>query len=505
MKFLAIILVNITVTVISATLIISIFQLKIKKRMLKTTLEHKKEVEKNKEKSEHIKNQSHKEANALIQKTKRNLDEEIKSRRNSISQIEERILKKEAHLEEKESNLEENIERIKELKKKEEELIQSLSEKLEKIAGLSKEEAEKLLMSNIERKVKTKAGELIKRIEDESKKIANRRAKEIITTAMQRTAVDVLTTQTTTIVELPNDELKGRVIGKEGRNIRAIESCAGVDVIIDETPNSVIISCFDPIRRQVAKLALQKLIEDGRIHPARIEETVEAAREELQQFTTEKGEKALESIGVKLHPKITEILGRLYYRYSYGQNMLHHAVECAQIAALIAEELGVDVNLAKRGALLHDIGKGLDFEIGGSHDEIGKNLCQKYGESDEILNCIMAHHEQEEPNTIEAIIVIIADTISSARPGARRESVENYIKRLTKLESIAKSYDSVEKAYAIQAGREIRIFVKPDQISDVETKKLSFDIAEKIEKNVDFPGQIKVSVIRETRTSSIAG
>eukprot|EP01047_Picozoa_sp_COSAG01_P000192 COSAG01_NODE_3_length_63519_cov_1591.007663_10_plen_506_part_00 len=505
MKLALLILLNISISAASVFVLTNILKKKKEKELKNSKNSIEAELEKNKKEAEKIKYQAQKDSERLLSNTKRQLDEEIKSRRNNISQVEDRILKKESHLEEKESYLDQQMERSKELKKKENNIIQELSEKLEKIAGLSKEEAEQLLMSNIERKIKDKAGKLIKDHTEESKKIAARRAKEIIATAMQRTAVDVVTNQTTTIVELPSDDLKGRVIGKEGRNIRAFESCAGVDIIIDETPNSVIISCFDPIRRQIGKLALEKLVEDGRIHPSRIEETVNLAREEIKQFTTEAGEKAVESLGLKLHPKITEIVGRLYYRYSYGQNMLHHAVECAQIAGNIAEDLGVNVTLSKKGALLHDVGKGLDFEIGGSHDEIGRDLCKKYGESEELQNCIMAHHEQEEPQTIEALLVIIADTLSSARPGARRESTESYIKRLTKLEAIASSYDCVEKAYAIQAGREIRIFVKPEIITDNETQKLAFDVAENIEQNLDFPGQIKVSIIRETRMSSVAG
>lgn len=464
-----------------------------------------KALESCKNESRKIIKKAEQDAETFILKAKQNLDQEIKSRRSSISQVEDRILKKEARLDQKENDLVSEMNRVKDLKRKEDQLIQRLSEKLESTAKLTQEEAEKLLLDNVERKIKQKAGQLIKDIEEESTKIAKKRATEILISSMQRTAVDVLVSHTTSVVALPDDELKGRVIGKEGRNIRAFESCAGVDIIIDETPNSVIISCFDPIRRQIAKIALEKLIEDGRIHPSKIEEMVALAEKEVKAFTMEEGEKAIESLGIKLHPGIVAILGRLYFRYSYGQNMLHHAVECAQIAALMAETLGVNVSLAKRGALLHDVGKGLDFEIGGSHDEIGRDLCKKYGESEDVQNCIMAHHEQEEPNTIEAILVIIADTLSSARPGARRESVENYIKRLTQLEAIAKEYHGVEKAYALQAGKEIRIFVKPDQVDDLAIKKLSFDVARNIENNMDFPGKIKVSIIRETRTYSVAG
>ena len=500
-----IILINVVVSAMTILIAYTI----INKRKENAFLIKKKNIEKEIKEKERESQRQHQSAKDKLyefeQRKRKELERETQEKRNALTQSEFRIRQKEEQLDHQQKHLEEQAIRLKELRKKEQEIINELSGKLETIAGLSQEDAKKQLLLNVERNAKNEAGKLIKTITEESKKIANKRAKEIIATAMQRSAVDIVTTQTTTIVELPSDDLKGRVIGKEGRNIRAFESCAGVDIIIDETPNSVIISCFDPIRRQTAKLALEKLVEDGRIHPSRIEECLQEAKKEIEQFTFDAGEKALESLGIQLHPKITEILGRLYFRYSYGQNMLHHAVECAQIAALMAEELGVNVNLAKKGALLHDVGKGLDFEIGGSHDEIGRDLCRKYGESEEIQNCIMAHHEQEEPQTIEALIVIIADSVSSARPGARRESTESYIKRLTKLENIASNYDCVEKAYAIQAGRELRIFVKPDKITDNETQKLAFDVAQKIEKNVDFPGQIKVSIIRETRMSSIAG
>ncbi|NBV84048.1 ribonuclease Y, partial [bacterium] len=439
------------------------------------------------------------------------LDEEIKSRRQSVSQIENRVMQKEKHLDqrdqrisEKEEQLNQEIEKAKSLKKKQEALMESLSEKLEQAAGFSSEEAKQILLSNVEREVRQRAGRMIKDIEDQARKIANRRAKEIVTDAIQRTAIDHVTSATTSVVQLPDDELKGRIIGREGRNIRAFEAITGVDVIIDDTPGAVILSSFDPIRREIARLALQKLTSDGRIQPAKIEDAVEKSKKEIQEIIREKGERAADEIGLQFHPKIIELLGKLHYRTSYGQNILAHTLEAAHIAGIMAEELKVNVSLAKRGAMLHDIGKAIDFETGGSHDDLGKEICEKYGESDEVINCIMAHHEDEDPDTIEAILVKMADAISAVRPGARRESVETYIKRLEKLEALAYSFDGVDKAYAIQAGREIRVVVKPDEVDDPSMQKLAFDMAKKIEADLDYPGEVKVSVIRETRAASVA-
>jgi len=451
------------------------------------------------------------EAQKLLTKSRLEAEEEAKSRRQSFAQIESRLMQREKHLDtkevsmtEKENRLELEFEKVKVLKKKEEAITTELSSKLESIAGLTKTEAEALLMSNVERESKARAGRLIKDIEDQAKKAANRRAREIITDAIQRTAVDHVSTATTTVVKLPDDEMKGRVIGREGRNIRAFEAATGVDIIIDDTPGAVILSSFDPIRREVARIALLKLLEDGRIHPSRIEELVEKARKELRETIIERGERAADEVRLQFHPKIIELLGKLHYRTSYGQNILAHSLEAAHVAGIMAAELGANVNLAKRGTLLHDIGKALDFEREGSHTILGKEVSEKYGESPEIINCIMAHHEEEEPQTIEAILVKIADAISSSRPGARQESVDNYIKRLEKLEALALSFEGVEKAYAIQAGREVRVIVKPDVMDDDHSKKLAFDMAKKIESELDYPGEIKVSVIRETRATGIA-
>lgn len=456
-------------------------------------------------------NQAHAEAQKTANKIRREAEEEIKSRRRAISEVENRILKKEKHLDNKELQLndkdewlEREQEKIKALRKKEEAIILELSEQLEKSAGITREEAETLLLANVERECRKKAGRLIKEMEEQTRKIANRKAKEIIVDAIHRTAVDHVPEATTSIVHLPDDDMKGRIIGKEGRNIRAFESATGVDIIIDDSPGTIIVSAFDPIRREIAKMALEKLLQDGRIHPTKIEEAVDRSRKELSDKIIERGERAVDEIGLSFHPEIIKLLGKLHYRSSYGQNMLNHALESAHIAGLMAAQLGVNINLSKRGALLHDIGKAIDFEQEGSHTDLGKDICEKYGESAEVINCIMAHHEDEDPDTIEAIIVMMADAISSVRPGARRESMDSYIKRLEKLEALSSSFEGVEKAYAIQAGREVRVMVKPEIINDDSSRKLAFDIAKRIENELDYPGEVKVTVVRETRAFDIA-
>ena len=451
------------------------------------------------------------EAQDIIQKSKSSLDDEIRQRRREIDQIESRLMQKEQHLDTRESHLQEketglasDVEKNQHLKKGYEEQLKELIVMLEKVAQLSVEEARNYLLTNVEKDIRQRAGLMIKQVEEQAKKIANRKAKEIVTDAIQRTAMDYVVPATTSLVHLPDDDMKGRIIGREGRNIRAFEAITGVDVIIDDTPGAVILSCFNPIRREIAKIALQKLIVDGRIHPTRVEEVVEKSKKELDEIIRERGEKAAEELGLQFHPKIIELLGKLYYRTSYGQNILGHVVETAKLAAVMAAELQVNVNLAKRGGVLHDIGKALDFEQEGTHSHIGEEICKKYGESNEVINCIMAHHEDEDPETIETVLVTIADAISSARPGARRESLETYVKRLEKLEVIANSFEGVEKAFAIQAGREIRVIVKPDTVDDPGTYKLAMDMAKRIEQDMEYPGEVKVSVIRETRAVGIA-
>jgi len=502
---------------IGIAIAVAVIGLAIAKRILseKRIQQAEKDVEKivgkAKKEARDIVNQGHSEAQKTANKIRREAEDEIKSRRRAISEVENRILKKEKHLDNKEMQLndkeqwlEREQEKIKALRKKEEGIIHDLSDRLEKIAGITKDEAERLLMSNVERECRKKAGRLIKDMEDQAKKIANRKAKEIIVDAIHRTAVDHVPEATTSAVQLPDDDMKGRIIGKEGRNIRAFESATGVDIIIDDTPGTIIVSAFDPIRREIAKMSLEKLLQDGRIHPTKIEEAVDRSRKELNEKIIERGERAVDEIGLSFHPEIIKMLGKLHYRSSYGQNMLNHALESAHIAGIMAGQLGVNINLSKRGALLHDIGKAIDFEQEGSHTDLGKDICEKYGESAEVINCIMAHHEDEDPDTIEAVIVMMADAISSVRPGARRESLDTYIKRLEKLEALSNSFEGVEKAFAIQAGREVRVIVKPDEVNDDASKKLAFDIAKKIENELDYPGEVKVTVVRETRAFDIA-
>tara|TARA_B100001989_G_scaffold245977_1_gene216330 strand:- start:133 stop:1671 length:1539 start_codon:yes stop_codon:yes gene_type:complete len=438
-------------------------------------------------------------------------EDEIKARHKTVAEIEKRVTEKENNLIKRESQFNDKLrgidqerQNLKQLQSKQEKILVDLAKKLENVAEMSKDDAEKLLITTTEKELKAKLGKMIKDKEQEAKKIANRKATEIITTAIQRTAVDHVAAITTSTLELPDDDMKGRVIGKEGRNIRAFESISGVDVIIDDTPGCVVLSAFDPIRRELARLTMKKLLEDGRIHPSKIEEEYEKSKKDLNNTVMEYGEKAADEIGLEFHPKIVELIGKLHFRSSYGQNILKHSIEATHLAGIIASQLGVNVELAKRGTMLHDIGKALDFEREGTHTVIGKEVCEQYGESKEIQNCIMAHHEEEPPETIEAIIVMIADAVSSVRPGARRESLETHVKRLEKLEAIANEFDGVIKAYAIQAGREVRVIVNPQDINDDTMAKLSFDIAKKIENQVDYPGEVKISVVREVRSESYA-
>tara|TARA_Y100001970_G_C14219893_1_gene852021 strand:+ start:945 stop:2462 length:1518 start_codon:yes stop_codon:yes gene_type:complete len=431
-------------------------------------------------------------------------ENEIKARHKTIGEHEKRIHEKEKQLAHKSDDIDKEKSKLIQLQEKQKNIISTLSDELENVAGMKKEDAEKKLFENIERETRQRIGKQIKVIEEQGKKAATRRATEIITDAIQRTAVDHVASITTSTLQLPDEDMKGRVIGKEGRNIRTFEMISGVDVIIDDTPGTVILSAFDPIRRETAKITMKKLLDDGRIHPSKIEEEYEKSKDELKELIIEHGEKAADTLGLEFHPKIIELMGKLYYRSSFGQNILYHSLEAAHIAGIMAAQLGVNVTLAKRGAMLHDIGKALDFEREGSHTTLGKEVCEQYGESSEILNCIMAHHEEEPPETIEAILVMVADAMSSVRPGARRESLETYIKRLEKLEKTAMSFDGVTKAYAIQAGREIRVIVNPENITDESTFKLAQDIAKKVESQVDYPGEVKVAVVRETRSEFYA-
>ena len=440
------------------------------------------------------------------------MDREIRDRRNEIQRAERRLLQREESLDKKVENLEQRDEAIakkqKEIQKSFEEVQQLYKkqvEELERLSGLSSEDAKQLLLNNIEKQIRHEAAMMIKDIETKAKEEAERKAKEVIASAIQKCSADHVAETTVSVVPLPNDEMKGRIIGREGRNIRTLETLTGIDLIIDDTPEAVILSGFDPIRREVARVALEKLIVDGRIHPARIEEMVDKAKKEVDNYIKEQGEQATFETGVHgLHPEIIKLLGRLRFRTSYGQNVLKHSIEVAHLAASMAAELGADVKTAKRAGLLHDIGKAVDHEVEGPHVQIGADLAKKYKESADIVHAISAHHGDIEATTVEAVLVQAADAISAARPGARRETLESYIKRLEKIEEIANSFDGVEKSFAIQAGREVRIMVKPEDVSDSEIVYIARDIVKKIEDELEYPGQIKVNVIRETRAIEYA-
>lgn len=452
------------------------------------------------------------EAREEIHKSRVELEKEVKERRIEIQRTERRLQQKDETLEKKmdalerkEEGLNRQIREIEERQEQIEALYRQQLEKLESISGLSVDEAKDYLLKNIEDEVKHEAAILVKEVYERAKEESNRKAKEILSTAIQKCAADHASDITVSVVSLPNDEMKGRIIGREGRNIRTLETLTGIDLIIDDTPEAVILSGFDPIRREVARIALEKLILDGRIHPARIEEMVEKAKKEVENTIREEGDRATFETGVYgLHPELVRLLGKLKYRTSYGQNVLNHSIEVAHLAGLMAGELGEDVTLAKRAGLLHDIGKAVDHEMEGSHVTIGADLCKKYHESEVVIDAIMAHHGDEEPKSIIAILVQAADSISAARPGARRETLESYIKRLQKLEEIANSFAGVDKSFAIQAGREVRIMVKPEDVNDEGMVMVARDIVKRIETELDYPGQIKVNVIRETRAIEYA-
>ena len=445
-------------------------------------------------------------------KAKNELDKEIKERRAEIQRSERRIVQKEENLDKKLESIERReagfAAKEEEMNKQKAQIAKLNEERiqeLERISGLTSEQAKEYLLKTVEEDVKLDTAKLIKELENKAKEEANKKAKDYVVTAIQKCAADHVAETTISVVQLPNDEMKGRIIGREGRNIRTLETMTGVDLIIDDTPEAVILSGFDPIRREVARIALEKLIVDGRIHPARIEEMVEKAQKEVETMIREEGEAATLEVGVHgIHPELVRLLGRMKFRTSYGQNALKHSIEVAQLSGLLAAEIGVDVRTAKRAGLLHDIGKSVDHDMEGSHIQIGVDLCRKYKESPIIINAVEAHHGDVEPESLIACIVQAADTISAARPGARRETLETYSNRLKQLEDITNGFKGVDKSFAIQAGREIRIMVIPEQVSDADMVLLARDISKQIESELEYPGQIKVNVIRESRVTDYA-
>ena len=445
-------------------------------------------------------------------KNKNELEKETKERRSELQRYEKRVLSKEETLDKKSEAIERREagftakeEELRQREAKVEELSQQRVQELERISGLTSEQAKEYLLKTVEEDVKHDTAKMIKELEAQAKEEADKKAKEYVVTAIQRCAADHVAETTISVVQLPSDEMKGRIIGREGRNIRTLETLTGVELIIDDTPEAVVLSGFDPIRREVARIALEKLIVDGRIHPARIEEMVEKAQKEVDTMIREEGEAAALEVGVHgIHPELIKLLGRMKFRTSYGQNALKHSIEVAQLSGLLSGEIGLDVRLAKRAGLLHDIGKSIDHDVEGSHIQIGVDLCRKYKESPTVINAVEAHHGDVEPETLIACVVQAADTISAARPGARRETLETYTNRLKQLEDITNQFKGVDKSFAIQAGREIRVMVVPEQVSDADMVLLARDIAKQIEFELEYPGQIKVNVIRESRVTDYA-
>lgn len=465
-----------------------------------------------KKEAENLKKEEIFKAKEEIMASRKELDQEIKERRGEVQRQEARLIQKEENLErrsdnfeKKEREVEQELQKIEEQKEKIEKLHEQEMIELQKIAALTKEEAKARLLNEMEKELVAEKAALIREQEQKAKEIVGKEAKEMLCYAIQKCAADHSQETTVSIVALPSDEMKGRIIGREGRNIKALETLTGIDLIIDDTPEAVVLSGFDPLRREVAKIALEKLIEDGRIHPAKIEEMVEKAKEEVENTIKEEGERAVLETGViGLHPDIVKLLGKLKYRTSYGQNVLNHSIEVSNLARIMADELGLDPKLARRAGLLHDIGKALDHDMEGTHVEIGVDVLKKYKENPLVINAVEAHHGDVEPQTLEAVLVQAADAISASRPGARRETLEAYIKRLQNLEEIADSFEGVEKSFAIQAGREVRIVVKPEKITDDQMTILARDVANKVENEMDYPGQIKVNIIRETRVVDYA-
>lgn len=474
--------------------------------------EAKRIVESAKKEAENLKKEEIFKAKEEIMASRKDLDQEIRERRGEVQKQEARLIQKEENLErrsdnfeKREKDLEKELQNVEQQKEEINKLHDLEMIELQKVAALTKEEAKSRLLSEMDKELTAEKAALIREHDQKAKETINRDAKEMLCYAIQKCAADHSQETTVSIVALPNDEMKGRIIGREGRNIKALETLTGIDLIIDDTPEAVVLSGFDPLRREVAKIALEKLIEDGRIHPAKIEEMVEKAKEEVENTIKEEGERAVLETGViGLHPEVVKLLGKLKYRTSYGQNVLNHSIEVSNLARIMAEELGLDPKLARRAGLLHDIGKALDHDMEGTHVEIGVEILKKYKENPLVINAVEAHHGDVEPQTLEAVLVQAADAISASRPGARRETLEAYIKRLQNLEEIADSFEGVEKSFAIQAGREVRIIVKPDKISDDQMTILARDVAKRVENEMDYPGQIKVNIIRETRVVDYA-
>ena len=467
-------------------------------------LEAKEEILKARAESDREKAENEKEMRERrneVQRSERHLDQ----REETLDKREDTLNRKAQSLEDREENLNQKVADLAKQQAELEELKGKQITELERVAAMTRDEAKQIIVDRVQKEAYHDAAALVREIETQAREEGEKKARNIVTLAIQKCAADHVAETTVSVINLPNDDMKGRIIGREGRNIRALETATGVDLIIDDTPEAVIVSAFDPVRREVARLAVEKLIMDGRIHPARIEETVEKARREVENQIREAGENAIFETGQHgIHHELVKILGRLKYRTSYGQNVLKHSIEVSHLAGLMAAELGADVQLAKRAGLLHDIGKAVDHESEGTHVSLGAELARKYHESDAVVHCIMAHHNDVEPQTVEAVLVQAADAISAARPGARRESLENYIKRLEKLEEIANGFDGVEKCYAIQSGREVRIMVKPEDVNDDGIRILAKEIAKTIEEQMEYPGQIRVNVIRETRSTEYA-